>query len=59
MVKGHPDPIWVWGRICDFEYQGYLENDPHANADGMDPTMGKDMKRIVPQLVLWLQKLTG
>jgi hypothetical protein len=47
---------WVWSRLCAFE-QIYLKRDPCTIADSVDSHMRRDIKRIIPTLVSWLEKI--
>lgn len=53
------DALWLWGRIKDFERQGYFTKNPRTLLDGMTAPMRADVCAILPGLVAFLTKLEG
>ncbi|MGF6636790.1 hypothetical protein [Paraburkholderia sp. MM6662-R1] len=48
------DVLWIWGRVRDFESDGYLSKNPIAIYDAMTDAMQADMRRIVPAMAAFL-----
>lgn len=42
------DALWLWGRMRDFEREGFSGKDPDALLEGMTETMRADVLRIAP-----------
>lgn len=42
------DALWLWGRLRDFENNGYFHADPRAIRDGMTDAMRADVRRLLP-----------
>jgi hypothetical protein len=49
--------LWVWGRLRDFERDGYLKRSASDVYGGMTETMQADVQRILPSLLDWLGSL--
>jgi hypothetical protein len=49
--------LWVWGRLRDFERDGYLNREPADVFGGMTETMQADVRRVLPSLLDWLSEL--
>jgi len=49
--------LWIWGRVRDFERDGYIDADPHTILEGMTETMRSDLARILPSMVDFLQRM--
>lgn len=49
--------LWIWGRARDFERDSYIAADPAVLLEGMTETMRADMRRIVPLLVDFYQRM--
>ncbi|MBC8724549.1 hypothetical protein F6X37_24060 [Paraburkholderia sp. 31.1] len=48
------DVLWIWGRVRDFESDGYLSKNPTAIYDAMTDVMQTDVRRIVPAMAGFL-----
>jgi hypothetical protein len=48
--------LWLWGHIKDFERDGFLNHNPLDVLLVADPVMMKDLRRIVPSVLVWLGK---
>lgn len=48
------EALWLWGRLCDFEREGYFDTDINEVVGQMSPRLQSDVRRIVPQLLEWL-----
>lgn len=55
--KVHPDALWIWGRIRDFERMEISQNSPSMIAGEMTDAMRADVCRIVSDMAVWLMKL--
>lgn len=51
------DALWLWGRLRDFERDGYLAKDINLLVSEMSDALQSDVRRIVPQLMDWLGEL--
>lgn len=47
------EALWLWGRLLDFERQGYFETDVNDVVGQMSQRLQSDVRRIVPQLLDW------
>ena len=52
------DSLWFWGRLCDFERDGYFDKDIGALLEPMTPSMRADVDRIAPHLADFINALT-
>ena len=57
--KMHPDALWLWGRLRDFEKMDIAGNDVSMIAGEMTEAMQADMRRIIPIVVGWLTTMEG
>lgn len=48
------DALWFWGRLRDFERDGYFHRDIRLLVGEMSDAMQSDVRRLVPQLQDWL-----
>ncbi len=51
------ESLWLWGRLRDFEREGYFQRDIKDLVEGMSDAMQSDVRRLVPQLASWLESL--
>lgn len=51
------EPLWVWGRVKDFDRDGILAIPPMALAAGMTGEMRHDMRVQLPAVISYLTKL--
>ncbi len=55
-----PDkPIWLWGRLRDFERMGLLEMTSDEATELMPPVLMADVKRLAPLVSAWLKELSN
>jgi hypothetical protein len=52
-----PNALWVWGRIREFERGGIIEADPAKICAAFTESMRDDVKRLLPELIDWLESL--
>jgi hypothetical protein len=52
-------PLWVWGRLKDFERNGLLDRDPQEVFAEMGPVehMQTETRRLAPLVAAWLAKV--
>jgi hypothetical protein len=50
------DALWIWGRLRDFEREGFADKDPKELLAGMTEAMRADMRRIVPLITEFFQR---
>jgi hypothetical protein len=43
--------LWIWGRVRDFERDGYIDADPEILLADMTETMRADIARLVPSMI--------
>jgi hypothetical protein len=48
------DVLWFWGRLRDFERDGYFTKNINHLVSEMSDAMQSDVRRLVPQLQEWL-----
>lgn len=53
----HPDAIWVWGRLLDFERMNLLSTDPASLAETMEDHMREVVCELAPRVCEWLQQM--
>jgi hypothetical protein len=51
------DALWLWGRLRDFEREGYFQTNVNAVVGQMSQALQSDVRRIVPQLMDWFGEL--
>lgn len=51
------EPLWVWGRVKDFDRDGILAISPMILAAGMTGEMRQDMRAQLPAVISYLTKL--
>lgn len=51
------DALWLWGRLRDFENNGYFNKHPADLFAGMTDAMRSDVLRITPHLIDFLTEL--
>jgi hypothetical protein len=51
------EPLWVWGRVKDFDRDGILAISPMILAAGMTGEMRQDMRNQLPAVIAYLTKL--
>ena len=51
------EPVWVWGRVKDFDRDGILAISPMILAAGMTGEMRQDMRAQLPAVISYLTKL--
>lgn len=51
------EPLWVWGRIKDFERDGILRISPAIIAAGMTPEMRSEVRAQLPAVLSYLTEL--
>lgn len=51
------DVLWLWGRIRDFERDGFFRKDAAAMREPMTDSMRADMARILPHLADFVSQL--
>jgi len=51
------EPLWVWGRVKDFERDGILAISPMVIASGMTAEMRQDMRAQLRAVIEYLTKL--
>ena len=51
------EPLWVWGRVKDFDRDGILAITPMVLAAGMTGEMRQDMRAQLPAVISYLTKL--
>lgn len=51
------EPLWVWGRVKDFDRDGILSISPAVIAAGMTDEMRRDMREQLPAVVEYLTRL--
>ena len=51
------EPLWVWGRVKDFERDGILAISPMVIASGMTDEMRQDMRAQLRAVIEYLTKL--
>lgn len=51
------DALWLWGRLRDFERQGYFSKDPRSLLNGMTDPMRTDVRHVLPRVLLFLERL--
>ena len=51
------EPLWVWGRVKDFDRDGILAISPMILASGMTGEMRQDMRAQLPAVISYLTKL--
>lgn len=49
--------LWVWGRLRDFEREGYVWRDTPPVLEGMTETMRADVRRILPRFIEWAEQM--
>lgn len=52
------DVLWLWGRIRDFEREGFSLKHPESLLDAMTDSMRDDVARIAPRMAEFFQALT-
>jgi hypothetical protein len=53
----HPDALWLWGRLRDFERDGLLAKTPADVLETMTPEMLDDTHTLAPRVAKWLAKI--
>ena len=53
----NPKALWLWGRLNDFERDGVLRQDQQVLLNEMTPTMRDDVKRLLPLVRAYLEKM--
>jgi len=51
------DALWLWGRLRDFEREGYFDTDINEIVGKMSNALQSDVRRIVPRLMDWFGEL--
>lgn len=51
------EPLWVWGRVKDFDRDGILAISPMILAAGMTGEMRQDLRAQLPAVISYLTKL--
>lgn len=51
------EALWLWGRMLDFERDGYLDAEPAFLFSEMTPPMQTDIKRLCGPLIEFFQSL--
>lgn len=51
------EPLWVWGRVKDFQRDGILGIPPERLGSGMTPEMRQDMRNQLPAVISYLTEL--
>jgi hypothetical protein len=54
-----PKALWLWGRMLDFERDGFLNSEPQSLHDEMSPAMQDDMRRLLPLVAGFLNEYMG
>jgi hypothetical protein len=52
-----PKALWVWGRIKDFERDFILDTPTKQICAAFTSPMRRDVERILPKLIDWLERL--
>jgi len=53
------EALWLWGRLKDFEREGYLTADPDELFAGMTESMWGEVCRLAPLVANFLSGLPG
>lgn len=53
------DVLWIWGRMRDFERDGFASKSPKQILDPMTESMRADVARIAPLAIAFFGKLGG
>ena len=53
------DVLWLWGRMRDFERNGFASKSPKQLLDPMTESMRADVARIAPLANAFFKKLGG
>jgi transcriptional regulator with XRE-family HTH domain len=53
----HPDALWLWGRLRDFERDGLLDKTTADVLETMTPEMLDDTHKLAPRVAKWLSKI--
>ena len=53
------DALWLWGRLRDFEREGYFDTDVNEIVGKMSNALQSDARRIAPRLIEWLGEMEG
>ena len=51
------EALWLWGRLRDFERDGYLNKDPQEVMATMTAEMKNDVHTLAPKVSAWLRKI--
>jgi hypothetical protein len=51
------EPLWVWGRVKDFDRDGILAISPAVMASGMTDEMRRDLRAQLPAVIQYLTEL--
>ncbi len=51
--------LWLWGQLRDFERREVFTSDINDVVKEMSEALQKDVRRIVPQTINWLEGLKG
>lgn len=49
--------LWIWGRLRDFERDGFFDRKPEDLFGGMTESMQDDVRRVLPMMIDWLREL--
>jgi hypothetical protein len=59
-IRGLPkDALWIWGRLRDFERDGFAAKSATDLYAAMTDSMQADVRRITPVMVAFLQVMSG
>lgn len=50
-------PLWLWGRLKDFERDGLLDLDPNEVVEEMLGHMQTTVKQLAPRVAAWLARI--
>ncbi|WP_244827656.1 hypothetical protein [Caballeronia sp. TF1N1] len=53
------DALWLWGRLCDFERDGFAAKKPRPVLNTMTDAMQADVRRIAPMAIAFLSAMIG
>jgi hypothetical protein len=51
--------LWLWGRLRDFERDGFLATSPEDVLETMTPEMLDDVHTLAPRVAAWLREIGG
>ena len=51
------EALWIWGRLRDFERDGFFTREPGEVLSTMTPSMLDDVHTLAPRVAAWLKKI--